>query len=183
MSELSGRQLALRWVLLIVAVIVSALAIRSAIRFARQPDYRDIPYTTGAVDVDEPPQPPVALPTDAEGMAQLLSRPDHEPTDAEPAALPPYPGGVNLMRFRRTDHRLVEHVSIWSISDADVEDVASFYQRAATDEQFVPTGDQRRSADVIESRYIRDPQLLSVRCRQAGDDVRVVLQLRYTVVD
>jgi len=190
-----NRKLALQWVLLIVAVMVSAMAIRSAIRFAQTPKYHDIPYTTGTLkegdrlptpvgqpSPDDPPTP-VGLPFNADALDQLLTSADRQPTDAEPADLPPHPRGTNLMRFIRTDHRRVEHLSIWSISDVNLEDAASFYQQAAMDKQFTPSRQLTDTPDVIETRYHRDGRALTVRCRQAGSEVRVVLQLRYTVAD
>ena len=186
MTDRRARQNVLRWLLLGVAVAVSAMAIVKIIQFSRTPVYRDVPFDSGALDQPTPDAPQPILPTGPDDLERMLTAPGAEPTDAEPADLPPPAGAgaVNLMRYRRVAGPIVEHASIWTIRDADYADVASYYGEAAQGKGFEEL-DRRELAEtrVRQRRYGRDGQVLTIRVRQAGASVRVVLQLRYTTAD
>jgi len=171
------------WVLFIIAVIVSAMAIRSIVIFMQPPVYHDVPLSTRAAD--EPGQlqgDAVGLPTDPAALEQLLAQPGTQATDEEPAALPPPPNGTNLMRYRIVEENFVQHVSIWSFADSKVDAVSSYYQQAISERGFAQSHDRKQlDRQVISSTYRQDGRVLTVRCRQAGAVVRVVLQLRYTI--
>ncbi len=109
---------------------------------------------------------------------------DLPPTAAdlpEPADLPPPAGAMNLLRRTSGETPPREITSVWSIADATLADVASYYRQAATDRGFASLN-QAGSVDQTVERLVfeADHRLLTVRCRQVGDAVRVVIQLRYT---
>jgi hypothetical protein len=116
-------------------------------------------------------------------MVMGLSMPDSGKFLPEPAGLKPPDHAISLLRYASPEDPPLERTSVWSVADASLASVASYYQTQAKERGFdLLQTSQATDKAVQRSVFRAKNQLLTVRCRQVGDAVRVVIQLRYTTV-
>jgi hypothetical protein len=123
-------------------------------------------------------------PAGGRSLAELLPMPAaaENPDAPEPADLPTPENATLLRRFAFGGDRPEQRVSVWSVRETKLDRVASFYMDAATARGFglidAPGPDDATVRRIV---FERRGELLIVRCRKVGPDIRVVVQLRYTM--
>lgn len=117
--------------------------------------------------------------SDPTASAQSLP-PGAKPLDREPADLPVPPNSQILLRYQISDTSTAQHICVRSLPDTTIESAASFYRQALRSaglsfQESIP------APLVLRLTAEQSDRSLMIRLRQAGSEVRLVVQLRYTI--
>ena len=115
-------------------------------------------------------------------LLDLLMPDDSPQPEHEPADLPAFDGAIHLDRTISRFGRGIEETSIWSVPDAELAAVTSFYVEAARDKAFELLNRHATPDGVGDwMSFRRDGELLIINCRKVDTSVSVVVQLRYDI--
>lgn len=112
---------------------------------------------------------------------ELLMTAGAKPLDANPADLPDPPAGKRLLGYRMTTDDLVQEVAVWTIDNAQTEDLAALYGNAAVAGGFGPPAVRRADEGALTHVYPAGTRILTLRFAPRGSAVRMVMHLRYTI--
>ncbi len=130
--------------------------------------------------------------SDPEGWSKL-GRPDRsEPLVGMPAQMPPMDGAVELNKYQRSVHALVngqreqtprwkEQYGVWQFEHQTMQAVADFYRNAAEASGFKLVSTPQQKKDLLIRNFVNLKGNLMIRTKQMGPKVFLVLQYRYTI--
>ena len=127
---------------------------------------------------------PVHSPADTPGLMGLGMPAGPVTGQSFKPAVEPPANAVAMYHTTSPEDPPLIHTTVWSIPDASLDPMASYFQHKAIAQGYEVVNrfnDTDRS--VIRTIYSQANRWLTVRCRQVGSEVRVVVELRYTIHD
>lgn len=134
--------------------------------------------TPAEPDTPANPDTPV-LPLDAKQVDALLSPGGGAPLKGEPADLTPPPGAHRVLGYERTEDGAVEQMAVYVVEDSTLEVIRDYYEHAAAEAGY--THRPRPDEEGLGELWVKEANVLLIRPRRVGDQLRVSLILRYTI--